>query len=149
MRGAARVGDHRVLVAERAGNHAVRVRAVGASRLVRAGLLLLHALPLVDVVASVAADPLGHGSYLLTPHRTAGREVATFLAVDDLCDCGAPVVCLICETCPEDCHTAGGPDACWEAHEKWRLGGPDDSLQSITASMPPVGVRPAPKPKWS
>ena len=62
--------------------------------------------------------------------------------------CGKPMVCFICDTCPEHCHAEGGPDPCWEAHERWRLGGPDDSLQSITASMPPVGVRPAPKPRW-
>jgi hypothetical protein len=63
--------------------------------------------------------------------------------------CGKPMVCLICDTCAEHCHTEGGPDACWAAHERWRLGGPDGSLASITASMPPVGVRAAPKPRWS
>jgi hypothetical protein len=84
-------------------------------------------------------------------HRTAPGEVASVRRVDEdfKCgDCDALAVCMICDTCAQHCLTDGDPDACWKAHERWRLGGPDDSLQSITASMPPIGVRAAPKPRW-
>ena len=53
---------------------------------------------------------------------------------------------MVCEACADHCHTEGGPDACWEAHEKWRLTGMDDSVG--VASAKPAGVLPAPRPMW-
>jgi hypothetical protein len=62
------------------------------------------------------------------------------------CFCAEPVVCEICESCAAHCHTEGGPDACWSAHERWRLTGVDDALGTVSAV--PIGARPAPKPRW-
>ena len=66
--------------------------------------------------------------------------------------CGAPLVCLVCEMCPEHCLTDGDPDACWEAHEAWRLGKGDPTFgedPTATVMHPPRGsVQPAPRPRW-
>lgn len=65
-------------------------------------------------------------------------------------DCDTPLVCFICDTCAEHCRTEGGPDACWEAHEAWRLGKGDPTFgEGATVAHPPVGsILPAPKPRW-
>jgi hypothetical protein len=41
----------------------------------------------------------------------------TTVADENCYECGAPIVCWICDACAAHCHTDGGPDACWEAHE--------------------------------
>jgi hypothetical protein len=51
--------------------------------------------------------------------------------------CGAKIVCAICESCADHCHTAGGPDECWREHERWRR-----SLLSSDA------IPEAPRPRW-
>jgi hypothetical protein len=62
--------------------------------------------------------------------------------------CGKPLVCFICETCPEHCNTAGDPDACWEAYEARRLGQGDPTLgEDATATQPFPEHVPAPKPR--
>lgn len=81
-------------------------------------------------------------------------------APDDLtCECegcGAPLVCFICDSCPEHCLTNGDPDACWEAHESWRLGKGDPTFETVAARATKPGRRvtlngapipPAPKPR--
>jgi hypothetical protein len=67
---------------------------------------------------------------------------------DDACpECGQPVVCFVCDTCAEHCVTEGGPDACWDAHESWRLGEGDATFGPDF--RPPAGSVPAaPKPRW-
>jgi hypothetical protein len=65
------------------------------------------------------------------------------------CACGKPLVCFICESCAEHCLTEGGPDACWDAQESWRLGKGDPTFgEGATVSRPPPGTQPAPKPRW-
>lgn len=70
----------------------------------------------------------------------------------DTCEvCGAPLVCFICETCPAHCLTDGDPDACWEAHESWRLGKGDPSFgPGAFVGRPPLmgSVPAAPRPRW-
>jgi hypothetical protein len=68
---------------------------------------------------------------------------------EHFCECGKPLVCFICESCPEHCLTDGDPDACWEAHESWRLGKGDPTFGEVVAARPPPpGIPPAPKPRW-
>ena len=70
---------------------------------------------------------------------------------DDLrCECGALLVCFICESCAEHCLTEADPEACWQAHEDWRLGKGDPTFgESATVTCPQRGgVLPAPKPRW-
>ena len=68
-----------------------------------------------------------------------------------LCECGEPLVCFICDACPEHCLIDGGPDACWEAHEAWRLGKGDPTFgEGATVTHAPRGsIQPAPKPRWT
>jgi hypothetical protein len=72
--------------------------------------------------------------------------------------CASSLVCFVCETCAEHC-ALGDPDACWEAHEAWRLGYPDAAFVTIVAQVarlpgrPIIGpdgklVPPAPRPRW-
>ena len=70
--------------------------------------------------------------------------------MDDLCDCGAPIVCLVCDACPAHCLTDADPDRCWLAHESWRLGGPDLTFgPRATTTSPKPGIVPAaPRPRW-
>ena len=65
-------------------------------------------------------------------------------------DCGKLIVCELCETCAEHCITEGGPDACWQAHEDWRLGKGDPTFDVTFASVKPRrgSIPPAPKPRW-
>jgi hypothetical protein len=64
-------------------------------------------------------------------------------------ECGQPLVCFICDTCAEHCLTEGGPDACWKAHEAWRLGKGDPTFGDAMVTHPGPGVvPPAPKPWW-
>ena len=65
-------------------------------------------------------------------------------------ECGLPAVCFLCDACPDHCVTDGGPDACWEAHEAWRLGKGDPTFGEAFASRAPKpGTVPAfPKPRW-
>jgi hypothetical protein len=62
--------------------------------------------------------------------------------------CGAPLVCAICESCAKHC-LVGDPWACWEAHERWRRGEPDQAFGGPTTSrpLPPEAVPPAPFPR--
>jgi len=62
-------------------------------------------------------------------------------------ECPRPWVCHLCEACEDHCLSPGGPDACWQNHETWRLTGYDDTLG--VQSTIPVGVTPAPRPRWN
>jgi hypothetical protein len=67
-----------------------------------------------------------------------------------LCECGASLVCMVCDTCAEHCLTDADPDACWQAHKSWRLGGPDLTFDpgAMTRAPRPGIVPAAPKPRW-
>jgi hypothetical protein len=43
--------------------------------------------------------------------------------------------------------TPGGPDACWEVHEAWRLG-KDKPSSSSSGRVDRATIPPAPKPRW-
>jgi hypothetical protein len=76
---------------------------------------------------------------------------------DPTCECGAPLVCFICDSCAEHCLTDGDPDACREAHESWRLGKADPTFGRVRSSVGGEGkpimlngepISPAPRPRW-
>jgi hypothetical protein len=75
------------------------------------------------------------------------------LAVDDddlTRECGKPLVCYLCDSCAEHYLTDADPDACWEAHEAWRLGKGDPTFGAgSTVTSPRRGTVPAaPRPRW-
>jgi len=70
-------------------------------------------------------------------NRPGSRYFRASMGGVDRCHaCTSALVCDICEACALHCMTPGGPDACWEAVEKYRLEHAPD--------------RPAPdRPRWS
>ena len=74
---------------------------------------------------------------------------------DELCedpDCNRPVECFVCASCAAHC-VLGDPEACWEAHEAWRLGKPDPAFTKVltTAATPgkPITLNGLPVPPIS
>jgi hypothetical protein len=77
---------------------------------------------------------------------------------DEECEsegCGELVDCYVCDACAAHC-ALHDPQACWDAHESWRLGRGDPAIVSVLEAVPATGrpvtlngkpVPPAPRPR--